>query len=303
MDRRTFAKNSALLALGASVLPVWSCQTNEKKPTFNKSIGVQLWTVRREIALDLEGTLDRLAELGYLELELEGDAYQNDLYYGHPVADFRKMLEARGQSVHSSHCITGAHDPGRRGTILNDWEMALDAARALGQEYIVCAYLYDFERKRLDDYKRLAELFNKAGELAKSKGLQFGFHNHDFEFMQMENQIPYDLLLQQTDPDLVCMELDLYWIHRAGKSALEYFEQHPGRFPLWHVKDMDRSAEQFFAAVGQGSIDWPALFAKAEQAGLHRFYVEQDEVRNGNPFDQLEISRHYLSEMFNTEGI
>lgn len=298
MNRRTFAKQSALLALGASVLPAWSCNQNAQSDTaagFSRDIGVQLWTVRNDMQRNPEATLDRLAELGYLELESAG--YENGKFYGMEPAAFRQLLDARGQRVRSGHCHTGAHKPEWRGTLYNDWELALDNALELGQEYLICGYLFDFERQRIDDYKRLAQQFNEAGELARRKGLQFGFHNHDFEFFPIGGEIPYDVLLRETEPELVCMELDLYWIHRAGHSALEYFTQHPGRFPLWHVKDMDRSPEQFFAAVGQGSIDWAGLFAAAEQAGLRRFYVEQDEVRLGSPFDQLELSHHFLTKL------
>ena len=116
--------------------------------------------------------------------------------------------------------------------------------------YLICSYLFPQERKSLDDYKRYVEVFNRAGEVCRKAGIQFGYHNHDFEFVPMEGKVPFDLLLEKTDPKMVKIELDLYWIAKAKQDPLKYFAAHPGRFPLFHVKDMDNTPKRFFTEVG-----------------------------------------------------
>jgi sugar phosphate isomerase/epimerase len=141
----------------------------------------------------------------------------------------------------------------------------------------------------MDDYKKHAQLFNQAAEVCKKSGIQFGYHNHDFEFVTLEGQTPYDFLLKETDPKLVQMELDLYWISFAGKDPVAYFKKHPGRFPLWHVKDMEKSGERSFTEVGNGSINFQRLFDAKKTAGLKHFFVEQD-VSKRTPLESIEIS-------------
>ena len=175
--------------------------------------------------------------------------------------------------------------------------MAVADAVEAGQEYIVLAYLAEEERKNIDDYKRLAEVLNKAGETCRQYGITFGYHNHDFEFLELDGQMPYELLLQEVEEKNMAMELDLYWATKAGKDPVAYFRKAPGRFPLWHVKDMEDSPEGFFTEVGNGVIDFPAIFREKETAGLKHFYVEQDTCRNHPPLESAAISYKYLAGM------
>ena len=154
---------------------------------------------------------------------------------------------------------------------------------------MICAFLFPPERTKLDDYKRHIELFNKSAEVCKAGGLQFGYHNHDFEFVELEGQMPFDLILKETDPKLVQIELDLYWISFAGKDPVELFKQHPGRFPMWHVKDMEKTPERAFAEVGTGSIDFQRIFNAAETAGVKHYFVEQD-ICKRPPLESINIS-------------
>lgn len=252
LSRRQFLKASALTFTGILMhqSDVFS-QTKQK-------IGLQLYTLRDQLPQDLEGTLKKVAAMGYREVELFG--YTDGKFFGKSAKEFRSMLQGLGLSAPSGHYGTGNSRPTVKGTLTNDWNKAVDDAAQVGQKYMICAYLEPQERKTLDDYKRHAELFNKAAEVCKKSGLQFGYHNHDFEFVSLEGQIPYDLLLKNTDPKLVQMELDLYWISFAGKDPVSYFQKHPGRFPLWHVKDMEKSAERSFAEVGRGTIDFQRIF-------------------------------------------
>ena len=159
---------------------------------------------------------------------------------------------------------------------------------------MVCAYLSEAERGNLDHYKYVAEQLNKAGERCQKAGLQLCYHNHDFEFQgPAGSQLPYDLLLTSTDKKLVKMELDLYWITKAGQDPLALFKQHPGRFPLWHVKDMAKTPQKSFTEVGNGSIDFKKIFARADEAGLQYFFVEQDSTP-GSPFDSVTKSLAYI---------
>jgi sugar phosphate isomerase/epimerase len=147
----------------------------------------------------------------------------------------------------------------------------------------------------MDDYKRHAENFNSFGEICENAGLQFAYHNHDFEFLNFDGVMPYDYLLENTDPELVKMELDLYWITKGGQDPVEYFKKYPGRFELWHVKDMEDNEEKFFAEVGYGTIDFKRIFAERETAGMEMFFVEQDQSRR-NPFESIEMSFNFLNE-------
>jgi sugar phosphate isomerase/epimerase len=175
-------------------------------------------------------------------------------------------------------------------------QQTIDAAKIIGHQYVVCAYLLPEERKSLDDYKRLVELFNDAGKRLKEAGLQFCYHNHDFEFTPIDDKIPYDLILAGTDPKTVKMELDLYWITKAGQSPLKYFSAHPGRFPLVHVKDMDATPKRFFTEVGRGTINFKEIFAGSDKAGIKHYFVEQDETP-GSPFASIKLSIDYLKQL------
>lgn len=291
MNRRTFLHNSTALTLGAAALPYGFFKTHEKVG----GMGIQLYTVRDDMARDAKGTLRQLAETGYAKVESAG--YKEGSFYGMKPKAFRKYLKSLGLAMPSGHCSTGAANPKQRGTLLNDWEMAVADAAKAGQRYIVLGYLSEAERKKIDDYKRLAEVLNKSGELCRRYNITFGYHNHDFEFMELDGQIPYDVLLREVGEENMIMELDLYWITKAGKDPFAYFRKAPGRFPLWHVKDMDSSTEQFFTEVGNGVIDFPAIFREEKTAGLQHFFVEQDICRNHAPLESAAISYRYLTGM------
>lgn len=241
-------------------------------------IGIQLYTVRQQFARDPEATLARLGEIGFREVEFAG--YPP----GNPQA-IRGMLERHGLRAPSSHVALRTADA--------DWERTLDQAAQIGQRHVVVASVAPSERQTADDWKRIAARFNQAGHAARRHGMQFCYHNHDFEFVPLDGVIPYDLLLAETDPRLVQLELDLFWITKGGKDPLEYFAKWPGRFPLVHVKDMDASPGRFFADVGTGVIDFRRIFRQAGQAGIQHYFYEQDETP-GSPLDSAKASYEYL---------
>jgi sugar phosphate isomerase/epimerase len=172
---------------------------------------------------------------------------------------------------------------------------ALDAARAIGHEYVVIPWIPVESRKTLDDWKRVAESFNKAGQQAQAAGLQLAYHNHDFEFAKVDGRIPYDVLLEATDPKLVQLEIDLYWITKGGQDPLSYFARWPGRIPLVHVKDSMGPPDNKMADVGAGTIDWKRIFAREDQAGIKHFFVEHDQP--ADPFASIKASCAYLKKL------
>ena len=178
--------------------------------------------------------------------------------------------------------------------LTNDFDRLFETASTLNEKYLVCNYLVESERTSLDDYKAHCDLLNKCGEKAESAGITMGYHNHDFEFFDFDGQKPYDILLDRCDKDLVRFEMDMYWMTVSKQDPTAYFEKHPGRFPLWHVKDMN--SEKQFTPVGQGIIDWKKIFAKADIAGLEQYFVEQDQSPNGDPLKDITQSLSYLKE-------
>lgn len=258
------------------------------------AVGLQLYTLREQLEQDLEGTLRKVADIGYKNLESAAGAKGH--YYGLKPREFASLVEGMGMKLRSSHVMLGTQTefPMTIPTLTNGLQQLVDMAAGSGQGYLVCAYLFESERQRLDQYKRAFEVFNRAGEACQKAGLTFAYHNHDFEFETLEGERPYDLMLAQTDPNLVKMELDLYWATKSGNEPVALFEQHPGRFPLWHVKDMDRTEKQFFTEVGNGTIDFKRIFAKADVAGMEYYFVEQD-VTPGNPIDSITTSYNNLT--------
>ena len=239
--------------------------------------GLQLYTLREAMAEDFEGTLARVAELGFREMEFAG-------YFGRDAATVRETLDRNGLVSPATHIPLEA--------VREDLAAQIDFAAALGQQYIVVPFLSANERS-LDDYRRLAETLNRAGEQCRGAGLKMGYHNHDFEFESTGGRIPYDLLLEETEAELVDMELDLFWIVHAGLDPLTYFAAHPGRFSMLHVKDRD--ADGTMVDVGSGEIDFAAIFAARETAGIQHYFVEHDNPGDG--FDSVANSIGHLREL------
>ncbi len=239
-------------------------------------IGLQLYTVRDVMQRDFEGTLARVAQIGYTEVEFAG-------YFNHAPAEVRALLDRHGLTAPAVHT----------GSIERDaWKTALAAANVIGHKYIVVPWIPQERRMTLDGYKRVAEEFNRAAQAARDAGVQFAYHNHDFEFQRMEGRIPFDVLLESTDPKLVQYEIDLYWITKGGQDPLEYFARWPGRVPLVHVKDSMGPPEHKMVDVGAGKIDWKRIFAKRDQAGIKHFFVEHDQPPQ--PFEDIALSYRYL---------
>lgn len=293
-SRRSFLKTAAVVSTGLLIAPDLFATGNKRIFTASnkKYIGTQLYTVRALMAKDPIGTLAQVAKIGYKTVE--GATYTGaELFYGMPPAQFKMVLDDNGLEMPSGHYALGEAMPAAKGTISNDWEKAVDDAAAVGLKYMVCAYLADSERGTLDHYALSAEKLNAAGAIAQKAGIQLCYHNHNFEFVAQDGKLPYDVLLENTDPDMVKMEMDIYWIYKAKQDPIALFNKYPGRFPLWHVKDMDKTAEQSFTEVGNGIIPFKSIFAHAKEAGLDYFFNEQD-VCPGDPLVSMAESYKYI---------
>jgi sugar phosphate isomerase/epimerase len=241
------------------------------------AIGLMLYTVRGELERDFAGTLERIAAIGYREVEFAG-------YFGHAPADVRALLERHGLRA------PGAHVPYDRTG--DGWPAALAEAKAVGHQYVVIPWLAEEARRTLDDWKRVAERLNQAGAAARDAGLQLGYHNHEFEFARVDGQLPYDVLLAETDPALVVFELDLYWTVHAGQDPLAYFTRHPDRYRLVHVKDSAGPPDHRMTDVGAGTIDFARILPAAARAGVVHYFVEHD-----NPSDPMASLRTSFAAM------
>ena len=255
-DRRRFIKLGAAVMGAASLPGGLAFATSKAAP----QVGLQLYTLRDMMAVSVPATLKLVAAVGYKEVEFAG-------YFGHKAAEIKSLLKQEGLSSPSSHIMLKLFE--------SNTSAMIDEALEIGQKYIVIPYLMPDERGTdIDTYKRLAARLNVMGEACKKAGLKLAYHNHDFEFEVRNGQLPYDVLLNETDADLMSMEMDLYWMFKAKQDPLAYFKQYPGRFKLWHVKDMDKEGN--FADVGTGTIDFKSIFAQAKLAGLEHKYVERD---------------------------
>ena len=224
------------------------------------NIGIQLYTVRDLMKKNVPLTLQRIADIGYKEIEFAG-------YFGKTTKEIKTILSDNGLKSPSTHIEMDA--------IYNNPNKAIDTALEVGHEYIVMAWLAESERQNIDQYREYVDLYNSFGEKCNQNGLKFAYHNHDFEFKVLDGEVPMNLLLNKTDPNNVSFELDMYWVHKAKKDPKSYINKYPGRFPLWHIKDM--ASNTMMADVGDGIIDFSEIFALNKISGLKHYFVERDD--------------------------
>jgi sugar phosphate isomerase/epimerase len=238
-------------------------------------IGLQLYTIRSVLDTDFRGTMEEVAQIGYDEVEFAG-------YYDRSPEDIGALLDDLGLAAPATHVPLSR--------IREAPDTVIQTAQAIGHQYVVCPYLSEEARTSLDDYRQRAEEFSTFGKRCTEAGLQFAYHNHDFEFTEMDGTRPYDVLLAETDPDHVQMELDLYWTLEAGHDPLDYIGQNPDRYPLCHVKD--RSADGEMVSVGEGTVDFATIFS---EANFQHYFVEHDNP--DDPMQSIETSYRSLSKL------
>ena len=287
-DRRKFLKTSAVASAAVMIMP--SCVTKGSKEaaqavaTAQPEIGVGLFTLREQMAADPKGTLEKVAKIGYKKIEPFG--FDGNTVFGLNATEMDTICKDLGLKFVSGHINPPVFS--------DNWEAALEYMNIVGQKYAVWPWLPE-ELRNADDYKRVAETLNNAAAAANQVGIQVCYHNHDFEFIDLGDGVTgMDILSSETDADSVKFELDLYWVNKAGKDAVEQFKRFENRVPLWHVKDMADTPEQGFAEVGEGTIDYKAIFAAKETSGMQHFFVEQDQ--SDDPLKSIEISYKNLTE-------
>ncbi|HEU4628927.1 MAG TPA: sugar phosphate isomerase/epimerase [Gemmatimonadaceae bacterium] len=269
-SRRSFVATVGAAALGAMALPrLAACGVSTERRL--SPIGIQLYTLRTAMERDLPGTLARVAEIGYDEVEFAG-------YFGRTPAQIRALLAQHGLASPSTHLAYEQLGPG--------WPKALADAMEIGHQWVTIPWTPEEVRRTADDWKRVAERYTEAGRAAKAAGLRFAYHNHDYELTPMGGQVPLDILLTNTDPALVDFEMDLYWMVKGGADPLDYFARFPHRFPLVHVKDATAAPERRMVDVGAGTIDFRRIARAREQAGIQHWIVEHD-----NPTDAFASAR------------
>jgi sugar phosphate isomerase/epimerase len=297
-SRREFLRLSGTGALGAIVILKNNWETVRKTKsevtvvdpkTFG--IGLQLYTIRDAMGKDVPGSLKMVSDIGYKYLELA--SYENGKFYGYLPGDFKKMSNDLGMEIISSHA--GVNPKG----ITSDEakKMAEDHAK-VGAKYCMQPYIADEDRKSIAGFQKMVDDWNKVGWIMKDNGIQFGYHNHNFEFGTVEGKVPYfDVFLAEMDKDLMTMEIDLFWAIKAGINPIELFKKYPGRFQLFHMKDMYTKEAPFFktqssdfAPVGAGLINFREILAAKNIAGMKYMFVEQDSTKDGKPFDAIRTS-------------
>ncbi len=285
-NRRGFLTQLGVLAVGATILPSVSCVASNKAKTF----GIQLYSLREELPNNVEQVISKIASAGYSSVETFGYSKEHGFWGLSPEA-FKKMLDK-----YRLKCPTGHYDFGiyQKKSDLQSIHEYIEVAKTLGTKYIVIPSLnpniYKDEKRTNNWIKQL----NVAAEVINAAGLKLAYHNHNIEFYDLGGgKTAYDIMLNATDPNLVDFEMDLYWIFRAKRDPLKLFKDHPGRFKLWHIKDVNKSDHTRNTEIGNGIIDFKPIFKEAKLAGLEYPIMEQENFEI-DPFESIHISAKYL---------
>ncbi|MGF7079621.1 sugar phosphate isomerase/epimerase family protein [Mucilaginibacter sp. UYCu711] len=283
-NRRSFLKNVVLATSASVILPDFLAAAT------SNIAGLQLYSLREQLPHDVKATISRVARAGYKEVETFGFNPKTG-YWGLSVKEFRDLLDANGLYTPSGHY--GINEYFSNGNT-DELSAYIKVAHALGQQYIIVPSLREEFIRTKDDFKRVAGKMNTAGELLKKEGLKLAYHNHNFEWAKSDGTTFYETLLTETDPKLLFMEMDIYWVVRAGQDPIEIFNNNPGRFRLVHIKDMDKVNPNLNTEAGNGSIDFKSIIPRAKAAGVKHFILEQENYTNIDPFVSLTKSAAYI---------
>jgi sugar phosphate isomerase/epimerase len=313
--RRKFLQQLGTVTSSAILLPQLGHATRIFSNMARMPIGLQLYTLGELMTTDTKGTLQKVAAIGYSQVESAGSQKGN--YYGYTPKDFSAMVKDAGMHWRSAH-VGGApfsieqimkmaktaadsariqkmaerfKDRPKTANLKENYQQLADEAAEGGLSYLVCSSI---PVSTMDEIKTAVDVFSKAGEACKKNGVQFAYHNHVTEFDEVEGHRPFDYILSNTDKHLVKMELDLAWATKAKQDPVELFKLHPGRYPLWHVKDLDKTTMSP-AEVGSGVIDFKRIFDNAKESGMKYFFVEQDGAPQ--PLQNIANSYSYLDKL------
>jgi len=281
ITRRNFIINTSLAAATVLALPSLAFTMDKKE------IGLQLYTLRDELPKDVKSTLEKVAKAGYKTVETYGFSIK-DQFWGLSPIELKKILDANNLKAPSGHYNLGSflYDGN-----LEEVKAAIEAAQILKNEYLTVPWVDEPFR---NDFHKIAVRLNEAGKMCAAAGLKLAYHNHDFEFQKHNGITGYEILLKETDHNLVSFELDLYWVVRSGNDPIKLFRENPGRFKLWHVKDMDKVNPALNTEIGSGSIDFKTIFTEVKQSGMKHFFVEQENNYKPNAFEAIKTSCDFI---------
>ncbi|RYY37544.1 MAG: sugar phosphate isomerase/epimerase [Sphingobacteriaceae bacterium] len=283
-NRRTFLGQAGLLGAAVLLKPNFASAKGVSK------VGLQLYSLRDYLPKDVKGVTAKVAAAGYKEVETYGYSKANG-FWGLDAKAYSELLKANGLVSPSGHY--GIESYFRDGNT-KDIDEAIEAAKIIGQTYVILPYMGGDLIDTAEKCKAMAKKFNAAGEMLQKHGLKFGYHNHNFEWKPVEGTTFYDVLLQETNPKLVTLELDLYWVVRSNLDPAKMLITHPDRFKLVHVKDADKANVELNTEIGKGSVDYKAIFAVAKKAGIKHFIVEQENFTNIDPYVSIGESITYV---------
>ncbi|ACU05844.1 sugar phosphate isomerase/epimerase family protein [Pedobacter heparinus] len=287
-SRRTFIKHAGLAAAGAVLLPSFACSGAAAE----QKVGLQLYTLREQIPHDVKGVIEKIAQAGYKEVETFGYS-ANAGYWGQDPKSFKDLLKANGLTSPSGHFVIDDFITSGNKELLKP---LIEGAAAINNQYFTVAHIAEPIRKTLDDYKKITARLNEAAELVAQSGLKLAYHNHAFEFDKHEGgSTGYEIMLNGTDKNLIRFEMDLYWVVRSGNDPVALFNKYPGRFVMWHVKDMDKANHAINTEVGTGTIDFKNIYKHAKQAGLEHLIVEQENFSK-DPYVSIKQSFDYVNQ-------
>jgi sugar phosphate isomerase/epimerase len=290
-SRRNFLMNSAVAVTAAALMP-----ENLFAAAKIQRVGLQLYSVRDAMKVDPAGTLKKLADMGYVNVEHAN--YINRKFYGYTPAEFKKILGDLGLAMPSGHTVmTEQHWDAAKNDFTDAWKYTVEDAAFMGQKYVISPWMDEKVRTDKEALKRTMEQFNKSGELCKKAGMKFGYHNHDFEFTTMVDGIRlFDYILQNSDPSLVAQQLDIGNMYGRENSAISLIKKYPGRFELMHVKDEVKSANKNegtgyeSTVLGTGVLPVKEVLKEAKKTGgtVH-LIIEQESYQGMDPLDSVKI--------------
>jgi|SRR5215203_483909 len=285
MKRREFLQTTGIAASGvflSSYLP--ACKSVAGSKDVKDNFGLQLYTLRDVLPKDPKGVLKQVASFGYKQIE----SYEHDklgIFWGMKNTEFKKLMDDLGMKIVSSHCDMN-----------KDFERKAAEAAEIGMSYLLCPHLG--AQKKIDDFKKFADTFNQKGEICKKNGIKFGYHNHDYSFVPLEGQYPQDVMMQNTDKNLVDFEMDIYWVVTAGQDPIAWIDKYPNRFTLSHIKDRKKgvapSEKEVSVVLGTGSIDFQKIVKEARAKGMGYYFVEQEAYENTTPLDAARADAEYM---------
>jgi len=299
--RRSFIRMAGAASAGSLLLPQIACKsegaatakkgaeaiataTEMAKPSLN-AFGIQLYTLRDVIPDDPQGTLKKVADMGFKQIEgYDGD---QGMFWNMGHKPFKQYISDLGLDMVSSHC-----------NIRENFEEKAGQAAEVGMKYLICPYIGP--QKSMDDWKRVTDRFNECGTICKKEGIRFAYHNHAYSFKAFSGQIPHDFIMDNTDPDTVDHEMDIYWVVTGGADPIDYLKKYPNRFRLCHVKDrMKNAGEERMAScdLGTGIIDYPKILKVAQETGMQYYIMEQERYENSTPLESAAAGAEYLKKI------